>query len=50
MKRLKKCIHTSENLVKLYANEGKSNSAKTCGGKTNNGTSCNGKTNKSESC
>lgn len=32
-------------IVSVYGNEGKSNTANTCGGKSNKGTQCSGKTN-----
>lgn len=49
-KLLKKQTATDEAKIAVYAAEGKTNSASTCGSKTNSGQSCGSKTNKNNNC
>ena len=49
-KLLKKQTTTDEAKIAVYAAEGKSNTAATCGSKSNSGQSCGSKTNKNNNC
>lgn len=49
-KLLKKQIVTDEVKLTVYAAEGKTNTAATCGSKSNSGQTCGQKTNKDNAC